>query len=197
MDRTWKRDDETPPETISRTGEDEAATLGEMSERVYVELKRIAAAQLRRERPGHTLQPTALVHEAYLNLAGSGLRFESRAHFLAIAARSMRQVLVHHARNRNAAKRGQGAQRVTLDDSLVVSNDGAAEVEALDDALRALEESDPRKSHILELRFFGGLTEAEVAEVLGISVATVSRETRLARALLLRSLHAGSDEASA
>ncbi|MDZ7637551.1 MAG: ECF-type sigma factor [Bryobacterales bacterium] len=173
-------------DTASSATSGDAASVRTMSELVYGELKRIAAAQLRRERAGHTLQPTALVHEAYLSLAGGELGFESRTHFLAVAARAMRQILVHHARSRNAAKRGSGAQRVTFHDDLFATGDDATHVEALHEALEELERADPRKGQIVELRFFGGLTEAETAEALGLSVPTIAREMRVARALLLQ-----------
>jgi RNA polymerase sigma factor (TIGR02999 family) len=166
-----------------------------MTEQVYEELKRIAAAQLRREQHAWTLQPTALVHEAYLSLAGGALKPNDRAHFLAIAARAMRQVLVHHARSRNAEKRGGGAQRVTLHEDLAgaaeSNSEAAADVEALHEALEALERTDARKARIVELRFFGGLTEAETAQAMGLSVPTVAREMRVARALLLHLLRGG------
>lgn len=175
-------------DTIAAARNGDSASLDVMTDLVYVELKRIAAAHLRRETPGHTLQATALVHEAYLSLADADLSFESRAHFLAIAAKAMRRILVHHARTRNAAKRGGAAQRITFHEDLAALNDGSAEVEALDEALKELERIDPRKSQVIELRFFGGLTEPEAAEVLGISVATVNREMRVARALLLQTM---------
>ena len=162
--------------------------LDRMSSLLYAELKRIAANHLRMERRGHTLQPTALVHEVYLRLvqcdADMGQR--SRAHFLAMAATLMRQILVNHARERNALKRGGGAVKVTLKETSAVSSDGAFEVIAVDDALHELAKTEERKNRIIELKFFGGLNEAEIGEVLGISKSTVSRESRLGLALLYR-----------
>lgn len=175
--------------TISDIRGGNATALNEMSERMYKELKRIAAAQLRRESPGHTLQPTALVHELYMRLAdwGGTVNDKSRAHFLALAATIMRQILVHHARRRKAAKRGGGQQRITLQEA-AISNDGAPEVAALDDALTELAKTEERKARVIELRYFGGLTDTEIAEVLEISVATVGRDIRLGLALLYRSM---------
>lgn len=169
-----------------------ATALNEMSERMYKELKRIAASQIRRESPGHTLQPTALVHELYVRLAdwGGDVDGKSRAHFLALAATIMRQILVHYARRRKALKRGGGQQRITLNDA-VLSRDGAPEVTALDDALTELAKTEERKAKVIELRYFGGLTDQEIAEVLDISVATVGRDVRLGLALLYRSLREG------
>ena len=157
---------------------------------VYRELRVIAARFLKNERREHTLQPTALVHEAYMRLAGqSGLRWESRAHFLGIAAQMMRRVLVEHARRRLAAKRLDGLVRVTLDDGRV---GGARDVEvvSLHDALDALAKKDDRLARVVELRYFGGLTGAETAEVLGVGTATVDRDWRTARAWLLNELSA-------
>lgn len=178
--------------TISEIRGGSQDALDQMSARMYKELKRIAAAQLRRESPGHTLQPTALVHELYVRLAdwGGSVDDKSRAHFLALAATIMRQILVHHARRRKAAKRGGGAQRITLHES-AISNDGAPEVAALDDALSELAKTEERKAKVIELRYFGGLTDAEIGEVLGISVATVGRDIRLGLALLQRSMRQG------
>lgn len=179
--------------TISEIRGGNATALNEMSERMYKELKRIAAAQLRRESPGHTLQPTALVHELYMRLAdwGGPVDDKSRAHFLALAATIMRQILVHHARRRKAAKRGGGQQRITLEEASL-SSDGAPEVAALDEALTELAKTEERKAKVIELRYFGGLSDVEIGEVLGISVATVGRDVRLGLALLYRSMREGS-----
>jgi RNA polymerase sigma factor (TIGR02999 family) len=175
--------------TISEIRDGDASALNSMSVRMYKELKRIAAAQLRRESPGHTLQPTALVHELYMRLAdwGGNVDDKSRAHFLALAATIMRQILVHHARKRKAAKRGGGQQHITLNEA-VHSNDGAPEVAALDDALTELALTEERKAKVIELRYFGGLADAEIAEVMNISVATVGRDVRLGLAMLFRSM---------
>lgn len=162
----------------------------EFPELLYQDLRRLAASHLRRERPGHTLQPTALVNEAYLQLAGSyGNLFEkSRAHFLALASTVMRQVLVHHARRRNAVKRGGGGQKVTLDEALALSPNQTPDVVAVDEALQSLAGVDPRKARMIELRYFGGLTDQEIAEVMDVSLSTVGRDIRFGLALLNRSL---------
>lgn len=153
---------------------------------VYGELRRLAASFLRQENPGHTLQPTAVVHETYLRLVGGkAVDVEDRAHFLRIAARLMRQILVDHARKRNAAKRGSGTPTLALDE-FAISSERDAEMVALDDALAALAELDARQSQIVELRFFGGLSIVETAEVVGVSPATVKRDWDSARAWLRR-----------
>jgi len=154
---------------------------------VYGELKRLAASYLRSERPDHTLQPTALVHEAYLRLQGQrSVMWSNRAHFYGIAARIMRRILVDHARRRGAAKRDGAVLRLTLVDAGV--DDRAPELVALDSALTTLEELDPQQARIVELRFFGGLTVEETADAAGISTATVKREWRTARAWLRREI---------
>ena len=156
---------------------------------VYQELRKIAAGYLRRERPDHTLQPTALIHEAYLRLMnGAPPSWLSRAHFYGVAARVMRQLLVEHARAHAAVKRGGGARKVDLDDATLFSEGRAADLVALDDALVALSAFDDRKGRVIELRFFAGLSLDETAEALGISVATVGRELRLAQAWIQREL---------
>jgi len=142
-----------------------------------------------RERRGHTLQATALVNEAFLKLTDARhIRWQDRAHFVGISARLMRRVLVDHARRRAYGKRGGGAQRVTLHDELVASADPALDLVALDRALEALAKVDARKSRIIELRFFGGLTVEETAEVLDVSADTVKRDWRMAKLWLLREL---------
>jgi RNA polymerase sigma factor (TIGR02999 family) len=154
---------------------------------VYGELKRLAASYLRSERPGHTLQPTALVHEAYLRLQGQrSVAWSNRAHFFGIAARIMRRILVDHARRRGAAKRDAAALRLTLVDD--AAGDRAPELIALDTALTSLERLDPQQARVVELRYFGGLTVEETAEAAGISTATVKREWRTARAWLRREI---------
>lgn len=159
---------------------------------LYGELRALAGKLLQEERRGHTLEPTALVHEAYLRLAGAkDLGCESREQFLAWAARVMRQVLVSHARARKRQKRGGGAQRVPLDEVLVRFEESASDLESLDEALDDLARLDPRKSRMVELRFFGGLTNEEVATVLGISRATVERDWRFVRAWLRARLGGG------
>jgi RNA polymerase sigma factor (TIGR02999 family) len=155
---------------------------------VYNELRRLAAAYMRRERPGQTLQATALVHEAFMRLAGTGQPWNDRNHFLAIAARSMRQILVERARARGAQKRWAGLDRVSLTDSLVRAADEDSMLPALDEALTRLEELDPQQARIVELRYFAGLGIEESADALGISPATLKRRWALARAWLFREL---------
>jgi len=149
---------------------------------VYGELRRRAGGYLRRERPGHTLQPTALVHEAYLRLVGLRGQLRSRSQFFGVASNLMRRILVDHARRRRAAKRGPIC--VALDDARPPVVDREVDLVRLDDALSELSALDPRQGRIVELRYFGGLTLEEAAEVLGVSVATVKRDWTLARAWL-------------
>ena len=158
---------------------------------VYDELRRLAASYLRRERAGQTLQATALVNEAYIRLIGEKAQnWQNRTHFLAIAALSMRQILVQRARARNAAKRGGDPQRITLDEQLLPASAPGDEVDllALDAALDKLSTLDERQAKIVELRYFGGLSVEEAAEALGISPATVKRDWTLARAWLKKEL---------
>ena len=169
-----------------RTGDREAAS--KLMAAVYPELRQVAARAMRQERPGHTLQPTALVHEAFLRLAAeSGIEWQDRAHFLGIAARLMREILVDHARKRGASKRAAGV-RVTLVDGLLVSEDRLQEIVAWDEILLRLEKLDARQGKIVELRFFAGLSVEEIAEVLEISTPTVKREWASAKAWLHREL---------
>jgi RNA polymerase sigma-70 factor, ECF subfamily len=157
----------------------------ELLEIVYPELRRIASRHLRRENSGHTLQPTALVNEAYLHLAGQYEKdWQNRQHFFAVAAQLMRRILVDHARRRNADKRDGHRHRVELTDWLVISDDKLEEILALDAALDRLAQFDPRGSKVVELRFFGGMTEVEVAEVLQIGARTVRRDWTIAKAWL-------------
>jgi RNA polymerase sigma factor (TIGR02999 family) len=175
---------------LTRWRDGDEAALGRLMPLVYAELRRIARRYLRGERSGHTLQPTALVHEAWIRLQGDDRPLQNRAHFYAIAAHLMRQVLVDHARAQNAQKRGGGAVRVELE-AAAAPAEQAPELLALDEALAALEKLDPRKGRIIELRFFAGLSIDETAEVLGVSAPLVVKETRLARAWLHRALTAG------
>jgi len=155
----------------------------------YRELRRIAESYLRRERPDHTLQPTALVHEAYLRLlAQDQPDFRDRSHFFGIAAQLMRQILVDHARTRNAGKRGGGAAKISLDDLNGASESDPALFLDLDRALTKLDARDARKARAVEMRFFAGLSAEESAEALGVSVETVRRDLRLAQAWLQREL---------
>jgi len=156
---------------------------------VYDELRRMASGYLRRERRDHTLQTTALVHEAYLRLVGQDdLSFENRAHFRAIAARTMRRILVEHARARGAVKRGGPRRRVTLQDTLALAAAPRIDLQALDEALERLAGLDAQQARIVELRFFAGLTVEETAEAVGLSPATVKRDWAMARAWLRREL---------
>ncbi len=171
------------------SGGDRAA-LERLMPVVYAELRRLAASHLRAERTDHTLQPTALVHEAYLRLAGQrSVEWANRAHFFGIAARIMRRILVDHARRRRALKRDGAALRLaTLE---FESSDRAPELIALDAALTSLESLDPQQARVVELRFFGGMTVEETAEATGVSTATVKREWRTARAWLRREIGLG------
>jgi len=153
---------------------------------IYNELRRLAGRCLYSERPGHTLRATALVHEAYLRLVDADINWQDRAHFYAIAARVMRRILVEYARAHTRHKRGCGQIHVPLDDAVVVGPEAAAIVTDLDDALQRLAVIDPRRSDIVQLLFFGGLTYEETAAALNISSATVHRELKLAKAWLLR-----------
>ena len=160
---------------------------------VHQELNRLARYYMARERLNHTLQTTALINEAYLRLVDlSSVTWQDRAHFFAVSAKVMRQILTDHARSRHYHKRGGGAEHVALDASLVVSPEMPPDLAALDDALKALETVDPRKSQVVELRFFGGLSVEETAEVLEVSAETVKRDWRLAKVWLLREMGGGS-----
>lgn len=175
----------------------DAAALDRLLPRVYDELRRIARARLSRERPDHTLAPTDLVHEAYFKLIpSSGVDWQNRAHFFAIASRAMRNVLVDHAVRRSAAKRGGGQQALTLDDGSGTDETPLDDLIALGDALERLEQIDPRQARVVECRFFGGLSLDETAEALAISPATVSRDWTFARAWLHRELAAGDADAT-
>jgi RNA polymerase sigma factor (TIGR02999 family) len=167
---------------------DEAA-LDELVALVYQELRRMAHRHLAGQRPGHTLQTTALVHEAYLKLVDCRqVRWQDRSHFLGVSARLMRRILVDYARSRNAGKRGGPARPVSLDENLDFAPSRSAGLVSLDDSLDALAAMDPRKGKLVELKFFGGLDTAEIAEVLGVSQPTVLRDWKLAKLWLLREL---------
>jgi RNA polymerase sigma factor (TIGR02999 family) len=167
---------------------DEAA-LEKLIPAVYQELRRMADSYLRREDAGHSLQPTALVHEAYLRLIDqTRVDWQNRAHFFGVAAQMMRRILIDHAKTKHRAKRGGATVKVVLDENAMITHERAAELLALDDALRALARMDERKSQIVELRYFGGLTVEETAQVLGISDKTVMRDWSLAKAWLYREL---------
>lgn len=162
---------------------------------VYDELRRLAKHYMSRERAGHTLQTTALVNEAYLRLVNqSDVEWQNRAHFFGIAAQVMRHLLVDHARAQQYAKRGGGAQRVTLDETAAINSEDQTTLLALDEALSRLGALDERKMRIVELRYFGGLSVEETAEVLGVSAITIKREWLKAKAWLYRELSQGTEE---
>ncbi|MEM7582758.1 MAG: ECF-type sigma factor [Acidobacteriota bacterium] len=166
-----------------RSDSDEARE--ELYERVYRELKAIAGAHLLSERPDHTLQTTALVNEAYLRLAPGDEQWQNRAHFFGSAAHAMRRILVDHARRHRSLKRGGEAERVTLADLVILTEEPDLDLLALDEALDALAKQEPRLAEVVNLRYFGGLHISETAEILGISLATVKRDWAFARAWLL------------
>lgn len=166
---------------------DESA-LARLIPLVYDELHRLARRNLRHEQTGHTLQTTALIHEAYLRLVSADIKWEGRVHFFAVAANIMRRILVDHARARRSDKRGGGVVLVTLDDVVVAQSQPDEQLLALDAALEQLSAFDARKARIIELHYFGGLTYTETAEAIGVSAATVDRELRLAKAWLYRVL---------
>ncbi len=170
-------------------GKGDPSALEKLTPLVYEELKRLAARYLRRERPDHTLQSTALVHEAWLRLIDQKqVHWQNRAQFFGIAAEMIRRILIDHARNRQAAKRGDGSLKLTLDEAMVAPESRDLDLVALDDALQDLAKFDPQQSRLVELRFFAGLSIEESAEVLEVSPATVKREWAAARAWLYREL---------
>jgi RNA polymerase sigma factor (TIGR02999 family) len=170
---------------LIRLTEGDHAVLDALLPAVYDELRRLASNYLRRERVGHTLQPTALVHEAYIRLVDqTRVEWQNRAHFFGVAAQMMRRILVDHARAQAADKRGGDAQKLSLDENIDVSAMRPSELVALDEALERLAQLDPQKSRLVELRFFGGLSVEETAEVLGVSAPTVKRQWRMAKAWL-------------
>ena len=166
-------------------GNGDETALDQLMPLVYSELHRLAHRHIKKERPGHTLQTSALLNEAFLRLVDQrGVHWQSRAHFFSIAARMMRRILVDYARSRRYAKRGGNAQQVSFDEELVVSRQVSADVLAIHDALNELATIDERKSKVVELRFFGGLSIEETAEVLGVSAGSVMRDWTLAKAWL-------------
>ncbi len=168
------------------------AALERLTPLVHAELRRIARRQMGRERPGHTLQATALINEAYLRLAGrDGFEWHDRLHFFAVCAQVMRHVLIDHARAREREKRGGGALQISLADAGLLAEPRSADLLALDEALRELETADAQKGRVIELRYFAGLTVEETAEVLGVAPITVRREERRARAWLHRLMSEG------
>ncbi|NDY90979.1 ECF-type sigma factor [Ideonella livida] len=177
--------------TQADTAPPAAATTHTLFERLYADLRRQAASQLRHEAPGHTLSASALAHEAWFRLAAQERTpWQSRSHFLAVAAVMMRRILLNHAAARRAAKRDAVKVSLTLPEALAVSDGPAAEVQAVHEALLALEAVDARAAQVVEMKFFGGLENEEVASALGVSLATVKRDWALARAWLHRALSA-------
>jgi RNA polymerase sigma factor (TIGR02999 family) len=177
---------------LSAWADGDEGALRELMPLVYHELRRIAQHHMSGQPPGHTLQPTALIHEAFVKLIGGGEKnFRNRTHFFAVASMAMRQVLVNHANARLTRKRGGGAVNVSIEDGEAAVQREATNVLALDDALKTLHVMDPRKSRVVELRYFGGLSIEETSEALGISTVTVTRDWQAARAWLARELGIG------
>jgi len=180
-----------PTALLVAWGRGEAEAFERLMPLVHDELRRLARRYMAHERPGHTLQPTALVNEAYLRLIEiNQVQWQNRAHFFAMSARMMRRILVDSARARGNEKRGGGVAKVSLDEGLLVTNEPGQDLVALDDALQALAAAHPRKSQVVELRFFGGLSIEETAEALHMSPDTVKRDWRFAKLWLLRELKA-------
>src|SRR6266404_3922327 len=184
------------PGTISRLlvdwREGDRGALDKLVPLVYRELRRLAGYYMRRQRGDHTLQTSALINEAYLRLIDyKNMRWENRAHFYAIAAQAMRRIVVDHARDRGYQKRGGGALKVSFDEAVIGAEERGAELIALDDALKDLAAIDPRKCQVVELRYFGGLSVDETAEVIGVSSVTVMREWRSAKGWLLKAIRQG------
>ena len=177
-------------ELLMRWSQGDDAALAELTPLVYEELRRLAHQQMGGQRPGHTLQTTALVNEAYLRLADqTNARWQNRAHFFAVAARAMRQILVSYARSQRSQKRGGGALKVELDEAAIVSPEESQEIVDLHEALERLARLDSRKAQVVELKYFRGLNYDEMVEVLKISPVTVRRDWKFARAWLYKELH--------
>lgn len=174
---------------LAAWGKGDQNALNDLIPLVYKELHRMARRAWSRQEQGNTLQPTALINEAFLRLAGAeNASFQNRCHFLAVACTAMRQILVNHAKSRHTGKRGSGEVALSVDDVQLAVTQEAAEVVALHEALTRLQGIDPRKSQVVEMRYFGGLSIEETAEALGISVITVNRDWRLARTWLIREM---------
>jgi RNA polymerase sigma factor (TIGR02999 family) len=174
---------------LQRWSEGDRGALDQLTPLVYAELRRMARRYMHQQHVGHTLQTTALIHEAYLRLVGQDEKhWENRAHFFGVAAQTMRHILVDYARARKMTKRGGGAHPVSLDEALTIGPERGQDLVALNDALDALAKLDERQSKVVELRFFGGLTEEEISEVLKVSTRTVRSDWRLARSWLLREM---------
>ena len=178
---------------LKKWSQGEKSALNVLAPIVYTELRKLAAANLARERKDHTLQPTALLHEAYLKLVDHKQeQWHSRSHFFFVASHIMREVLIEHARKHRAVKRGGGQEKVSLEDAVAFTPQRSKILLALDDALQELAKVDERKARLIELKYFGGLSGEEIAEALHISVSTVTRDARLAEAWLQRCLATGS-----
>lgn len=192
--------DATPPspqvtQLLVAWGKGDELAREQLMSLVYEELHRLAHRYMSRESPGHTLQTSALVNEAFVRLVDQKqVQWQSRSHFFGIAAQMMRRILVDYARGRNYAKRGGGAQQISLDEGLILSEERSAEVVGVHEALERLAEFDSRKSQIVELRFFGGLSIEETAGVLGVSPGTVMRDWTLAKAWLRREISSSGSE---
>lgn len=186
--------DSPEPNDVTRLllnwSEGNSSALDQLLPIVYSELRKIASGYLRKERAGHTLQPTALIHEAYLRLVDQNIpKWENRAHFYGVAARLMRQILVDHARMRGSARRGGDQKKISIENATVFSEEHAADLLAFDEALQKLNNMDERKARIIEMQSFAGMTAEETAAALGISVPTVKRDLKFARAWLKRELN--------
>lgn len=178
-------------------GNGDRSALEKLTPLVYNELHRLARRYMRGERPGHTLQTSALVNEAYIRLIDcKSVKWQNRAHFIGVSAQIMRRILVDFARSRNYTKRGGGAPKISLEEAAVVPYERGADLVELDDAMNALAELDARQSRVVELRFFGGLSLEEIAEVLKVSVGTVRRDWSMARAWLHRELSRAQDSST-
>ncbi len=176
---------------LRRWSDGESEVLEELMNLVYDQLRVVARHHLYKERPDHTLETKALVHEAYLKLVDQNrVNWSNRAHFYAVAAQMMRRILVDHARRQRLPKHGGGIRKVPFDEAFRAAGETPADLMALDEALEALAETDREKSRLVEMRFFGGLSHSEIAEVMGVSVSTVDRQWRVARAWLYQALHA-------
>jgi RNA polymerase sigma factor (TIGR02999 family) len=189
----------TPPQAevtslLEASSQGDKEALNKLLPLVYAELRKLAGRYLRRERPDHSLQATALVHEAYLRLINQEVSWQNRMHFFGVAAEMMRRILIDNARKHHASKRGSGAVKLALDEALDMADEKAAELIALDEALSRLATFDPQKSKIVELRFFGGLAIEETAAALGLSTATVVRQWKLAKAWLYHEVNRSSDD---
>ncbi|HRX83553.1 MAG TPA: ECF-type sigma factor [Phycisphaerae bacterium] len=180
-----------PTELLHRLADRDASAAARLLPVIYEDLRGLASDYFRRQEGGHTLQPTALVHEAYAKLAGSSSAWKDRAHFFAVAATAMRQILIDHARRKQAEKRGGDRARVTLSNLLTPSRGSVIDVLALNELLDRMEQLDPRQHQVVEMRFFAGASEEEVAEALGISRTTVQSEWRSAKAWLAKELRKG------